>query len=115
MTKVNIGLMGILIIIILILVSISNLNSKNDNLREELLIIKSILEDIDDETGEPLIQRPDDNEETVRKRLAIYHDQTSPLVDFYKKSSLVQNGNKYIEVNGVGDISTIQEQIKKAL
>ena len=72
-------------------------------------------ENIDDETGEPLIQRPDDNEETVRKRLAIYHDQTSPLIDFYKKSSLVQNGNKYIEVNGVGDISTIQEQIKKAL
>ena len=61
------------------------------------------------------LQRPDDNEETVRKRLAIYHDQTSPLVDFYKKSSLVQNGNRYIEVNGVGDISTIQEQIKKAL
>ena len=72
-------------------------------------------ENIDDETGEPLIQRPDDNEETVRKRLAVYHDQTSPLVDFYKKSSLVQNGNRYIEVNGVGDISTIQEQIKKAL
>ena len=72
-------------------------------------------ENIDDETGEPLIQRPDDNEETVRKRLAIYHDQTSPLVDFYKKSSLVQNGNRYIEVNDVGDISTIQEQIKKAL
>ena len=72
-------------------------------------------ENIDDETGEPLIQRPDDNEETVRKRLAIYHEQTSPLVDFYKKSSLVQNGNKYIQVNGVGDISTIQEQIKKAL
>lgn len=72
-------------------------------------------ENIDDETGEPLIQRPDDNEETVRKRLAIYHEQTSPLVDFYKKSSIVQNGNKYIEVNGVGDISTIQEQIKKAL
>ena len=72
-------------------------------------------ENIDDETGEPLIQRTDDNEETVRKRLAIYHDQTSPLVDFYKKSSLVHNGNKYIEVNGVGDISTIQEQIKKAL
>ena len=52
MTKVNIGLMGILIIIILILVPISNLNSKNDNLREELLIIKSILEDIDDDVHE---------------------------------------------------------------
>tara|TARA_B100000530_G_C15613403_1_gene351323 strand:- start:363 stop:542 length:180 start_codon:yes stop_codon:yes gene_type:complete len=52
MIKVNIGLMGILIIIILMLVSISNLNSKNDNLREELLIIKSILEDIDDDVHE---------------------------------------------------------------
>ena len=52
MIKVNIGLMGILIIIILMLVSISNLNSKNDNLREELLIIKSILEDIDDDFHE---------------------------------------------------------------
>ena len=52
MTKVNIGLMGILIIIILILVSISNLYSKNDNLREELLIIKSILEDIGDDVHE---------------------------------------------------------------
>ena len=52
MMKVNIGLMGILIIIILMLVSISNLNSKNDNLREELLIIKSILEDIDDDVHE---------------------------------------------------------------
>ena len=50
--KVNIGLIGILIIIILMLFSISNLNSKNDNLREELLIIKSILEDIDDDVHE---------------------------------------------------------------
>ena len=39
----------------------------------------------DDETGEDLIQRADDEEETVRKRLAIYHDQTAPLVSFYKK------------------------------
>ena len=39
----------------------------------------------DDETGEELVQRPDDEEDTVRKRLAIYHDQTAPLVSFYKK------------------------------
>ena len=52
MMKVNIGLIGILIIIILMLFSISNLNSKNDYLREELLIIKSILEDIDDDVHE---------------------------------------------------------------
>src|SRR6056300_58581 len=39
---------------------------------------------VDDITGEPLIQRDDDLEETVRKRLAVYHEQTQPLVDFYK-------------------------------
>ena len=44
-------------------------------------------ENIDDLTGEALIQRPDDNEETVKKRLAIYHDQTYPLVEFYKDIS----------------------------
>ena len=40
-------------------------------------------EGVDDETGEPLVQRDDDKEETVRKRLEIYHSQTSPLVRFY--------------------------------
>ena len=40
--------------------------------------------DIDDETGEPLIQRDDDAEETVRKRLQVYHEQTSPLIDHYR-------------------------------
>ena len=70
---------------------------------------------IDDETGEPLIQRPDDNEETVRKRLAIYHDQTSPLIDFYKNASGKEGGNQYIEINGVGNILDIQEQIISAL
>ncbi len=72
-------------------------------------------ENIDDETGEPLIQRPDDNEETVRKRLAIYHDQTSPLIDFYKNASGKEGGNQYIEINGVGNILDIQEQIISAL
>ncbi len=41
--------------------------------------------DIDDVTGEPLIQRDDDKEETVRKRLQVYHNQTAPLIDYYKK------------------------------
>ena len=40
---------------------------------------------VDDETGEPLIQRDDDKEETVRKRLEVYHAQTRPLVDFYSQ------------------------------
>ena len=52
MMKVNIGLMGILIVIILMLVSISNLNSKNELLYEELIIIKSLLEDLDNDIHE---------------------------------------------------------------
>ena len=66
---------------------------------------------IDDETGEPLIQRPDDNEETVKKRLDIYHEQTYPLVEFYKNLSQDKNSTKYIEINGVGSIDDIQGQI----
>ena len=40
---------------------------------------------VDDESGEPLVQRDDDREETVRKRLAVYHEQTEPLIDLYQK------------------------------
>jgi len=69
------------------------------------------VENIDDETGEPLIQRPDDNEETVKKRLDIYHKQTYPLVEFYKNLSNDKNSTKYIEINGVGSIDDIQGQI----
>ena len=68
-------------------------------------------ENIDDETGEPLIQRADDNEETVKKRLEIYHEQTSPLVNFYKNTSREDGGNRYVEINGVGSIQAIQDQI----
>ena len=69
------------------------------------------VENIDDETGEPLIQRPDDNEETVKKRLDIYHEQTYPLEEFYKNLSNDKNSTKYIEINGVGSIDDIQGQI----
>lgn len=68
-------------------------------------------ENIDDVTGEALIQRPDDNEETVKKRLAIYHEQTYPLVDFYKDLSNEKGSTSYIEINGVGGIDNIQSQI----
>ena len=58
----------------------------------------------DDETGEDLIQRDDDNEETVRKRLDVYHSQTKPLVEFY--SSWAANGEadapQYARVSGTG-------------
>lgn len=42
----------------------------------------------DDVTGEPLIQRSDDNEETLKKRLGTYHAQTAPVVDYYKKKGI---------------------------
>ena len=68
-------------------------------------------ENIDDATGEPLIQRPDDNEETVKKRLAIYHEQTYPLVEFYKSVSNDKSSTSYVEINGIGSIDDIQSQI----
>jgi adenylate kinase len=66
---------------------------------------------LDDETGEALIQRPDDNEETVKKRLTIYHEQTYPLVEFYKNLSTNNKSCSYIEINGIGGIDDIQSQI----
>ena len=58
----------------------------------------------DDETGEDLIQREDDNEATVRKRLDVYHSQTKPLVDFYSKmaASGEAAAPKYVKISGTG-------------
>ena len=71
----------------------------------------------DDVTGEPLVQREDDKEETVRKRLEVYHAQTEPLVDFYKKweASGDPDAPKYIRIDGVGTVEEIKERIFKAL
>lgn len=69
------------------------------------------IENIDDETGEPLIQRPDDNEGTVKKRLSVYHEQTHPLVELYKDLSSDRADTNYVEVNGVGEINLIQQKI----
>ncbi len=64
----------------------------------------------DDVTGEPLIQRDDDKEETVRERLRVYHEQTEPLIDFYRKEA--EQGNvKYVKVNGVGSVEEIRDAI----
>jgi adenylate kinase len=67
----------------------------------------------DDETGEPLVQRDDDKEETVKKRLDVYHDQTEPLIDYYKKweSSGAAGAPKYVHINGVGTLDAITGQI----
>lgn len=72
--------------------------------------------DIDDVTGEPLIQRDDDKEETVRVRLQIYRKQTEPLVAFYKTmSENSQNSLVYSSVKGVGTAEEIRDQILAAL
>ena len=67
----------------------------------------------DDETGEDLIQRDDDQEDTVKNRLSIYHDQTEPLVEYYTKMSESGDDNapKYIKINGIGQVDEIRDQI----
>jgi adenylate kinase len=69
----------------------------------------------DDETGEPLVQRDDDQESTVRNRLAVYHDQTKPLIDFYSKQADADPGLTYIRIDGVGAVDVIREKIFAAL
>ena len=71
-------------------------------------------EGMDDVTGEPLAQRVDDKEETVRKRLQVYHDQTRPLVDFYSHMQGSQ-APKYHCIHGVGSVESIRDQIFAAL
>jgi len=64
----------------------------------------------DDVTGEPLIQRDDDREETVRKRLEVYHRQTRPLVDYYRRAA--EKGKvRFASVPGVGGIDEIRAKI----
>ncbi len=71
----------------------------------------------DDVTGEPLVQRDDDKEETVRKRLDVYHAQTEPLIDYYKnwESSGEAAAPNYIRIEGVGQVDEIKENIYNAL
>ena len=71
----------------------------------------------DDVTGEPLVQRDDDKEEVVRKRLDVYHDQTEPLIDYYKKweASGEAAAPKYVRIEGVGKVEEIRDNIFKGL
>lgn len=67
----------------------------------------------DDLTGEPLIQRDDDKEETVRKRLEVYHKQTAPLINYYKKWSQADSDNapEFHTVIGKGTVDEIFDEI----
>ena len=61
----------------------------------------------DDETGEDLIQREDDQEATVKNRLDIYHDQTEPLINYYNSMDAIN----YIKINGIGKVEEVRDQI----
>ncbi|MBV1869847.1 MAG: nucleoside monophosphate kinase, partial [Gammaproteobacteria bacterium] len=63
----------------------------------------------DDETGDDLVQRVDDEEETVKKRLAVYHSQTKPLVEFYQ--NLTGSSVRYVKVEGVGAVADIRDSV----
>lgn len=68
----------------------------------------------DDVSGKRLIQREDDKEETVRHRLAVYYNQTKPLLDYYNefnKKSIENHAMKYLEVNGYGNVEEVRERI----
>jgi adenylate kinase len=67
----------------------------------------------DDVTGEPLVQREDDREETVRKRLEVYRQQTRPLVDYYSKWAAQGDARapRYVKISGVGPVEQIRDRI----
>jgi adenylate kinase len=71
----------------------------------------------DDVTGEPLIQRDDDKEETIRARLKVYHDQTEPLIAYYSQwaNTDAANAPKYIRIPGIGKVEAIRDAIFNAL
>ena len=71
-------------------------------------------EGLDDETGEALVQREDDLEDTVRNRLDVYHAQTAPLIDFYRGLA-DEHAPAYHRVEGIGDVQDIKRQVLAAL
>lgn len=68
----------------------------------------------DDVTGEPLVQRDDDREATVRDRLAVYHRQTHPLVEFYRARAS-RSSVRFAQVDGLGEVKQIEDRILGAL
>jgi adenylate kinase len=72
---------------------------------------------VDDVTGEPLIQRDDDKEETVQKRLDVYSAQTRPLVEYYSSWAAKDPADapKYRAISGMGDVDVIKSRVFEAL
>jgi adenylate kinase len=74
------------------------------------------ISDVDDITGEPLTQRVDDEEDTVRERLAVYHKQTEPLTAYYSQlASADSNAPRYVKIEGVGGVEDIRDRIFASL
>ncbi|MCP9759585.1 adenylate kinase [Aquitalea sp. S1-19] len=71
----------------------------------------------DDETGEALIQREDDKAETVMKRLAVYHEQTEVLVDFYSKMAASGDASapRYVRIDGTQQVEAVRDAVLAAL
>jgi adenylate kinase len=71
----------------------------------------------DDVTGEDLVQRPDDAEETVKKRLEVYHSQTQPLVAYYSKWAATGDASapRYSKISGIGTVDEITARALAAL
>lgn len=71
----------------------------------------------DDVTGEPLIHRSDDHEETIRKRLSVYHQQTEPLINYYIQQAGEHSANApiYIKIDGIGSVEDVSERIFTAI
>ncbi|MCK9508595.1 MAG: adenylate kinase [Pigmentiphaga sp.] len=74
-------------------------------------------EGLDDLTGEALVQRDDDKEETVRKRLDVYRQQTRPLIDYYSDWAKTGDANapQYRKISGVGSVDEIKSRVFDAL
>lgn len=76
-----------------------------------------VTEDIDDVTGEPLVQRDDDQEATVRHRLEVYHEQTEPLIEYYLKWEQEDPGSapRVSRIDGLGSLDEVRERVLAAL
>lgn len=75
------------------------------------------VEGVDDVTGEPLVQREDDKEETVKKRLDVYSAQTRPLIAYYSEwvAKEPENAPQYRTVDGMGEVDAIESRVIAAL
>lgn len=72
-------------------------------------------EGIDDVTGEALIQRDDDKEATITKRLGVYHEQTKPLLDYYQQQTQSDSALQFIHLDGTGTVADVRQILLTAL